>query len=124
MSNFPQYQVIKIVTNEPVQLPGGVIASNVTAFVLEQQTLATSSWGAAQFPNIGALQAYNNLPGSQHIYIVGSPWTNLALAQAAAVADFTALAAIRDGSVTAAQLQNAITTSVFASLISTVAGPG
>jgi len=126
MSNFPQYQVIEIITVEAVQLPNEVIASGVTAFVLEQQTLATSSWSSATYSgyNVNALQAYNNPADAKNFYIVGFPWPNIAAAQAAAVSDFNQVTAIRNGAVTQSQLSAAIGTSSFVNLITTVAGPG
>lgn len=123
-NNYPKYQIVEVITVEPVQLPGAVIASGVTAFVLEQQISSSTPWTAAQLGFLNPFQAYNNLPAAPNIYIVGSPWVNVAAAQAAAIADYTALAATRDGAVTQAQLQGAIGTSSYVNLITTVAGPG
>jgi hypothetical protein len=124
MSNYPQYHVIEIITAEPVQLPGAIVASGVNAFVIEQQTLATTGWIAATMSPVNALQAYYNLLACKNIYIVGQPWGSAALASAAAYSDYLYLAAARDGAVSATQLQGQITTSAYANLITTVAGPG
>jgi hypothetical protein len=124
MANYPQYHVIEIITNEPVQLPNEVIASGVVAFVLEQQILATTSWIAATMGNRSPLQAYYNLIDAPNMYIVGYPWITSAAAQAAAITDYTKFIALRDGTVSASQLQGQITSSAYVNLITTVAGPG
>jgi hypothetical protein len=130
VSNYPQYHVIEILTLQTVQLPNEVITSGTTALVLEQQNSVAGTWSAALFdnPNTGMaraqFQANFNLSDTPNIYFVGQPWPDLPSAQAAAQADYAALVARRNGTVTQAQLQTQITSSAFVSLITTVAGPG
>lgn len=136
MSNYPQYQVIEIIALQPLPLPNETIASGTTIFVLEQQTLATSAWGAAlqqgggpgnaqpQQP-LNALQAWNNPQDAPNFYIAAAPWwPDIPTAQAAAISDFNSLTAIRNGTVVKAALLAAITSNSYVNLITTVAGPG